>query len=124
MLIVMMSLYLKLLVLKQVNVVVVVTISIIHMQNYFPDIAKNVNVRAFNRMSRTNETRHSEWHETCEYKCRLDANVCNYKQRWNDDKCICESQEFIDKGVCDKGFIWNPIVVSVNVINHVMLVNV
>ena len=78
------------------------------MQNYFPDIAKNVNVRAFNRMSRTNETRHSEWHETCEYKCRLDANVCNYKQRWNDDKCICESQEFIDKGVCDKGFIWNP----------------
>ena len=28
-------------------------------------------------MSRTNETRHIEWHKTCKCKCRLDANVCN-----------------------------------------------
>ena len=29
-------------------------------------------------MSRTNETRHTEWHETCKCKCRLDANArCN-----------------------------------------------
>ena len=40
--------------------------------------------------SRTNETRHIEWHETCKCKCRLDASVCNNKQRWNDDKCRCE----------------------------------
>ena len=59
-------------------------------------------------MSRTNETRHIEWHETCKCKCRLDASVCNNKQRWNDDKCRCECKELIDKGVCDKGFIWNP----------------
>ena len=44
----------------------------------------------------------------CKCKCRLDASVCNNKQRWNDDKCRCESKELIDKGVCDKGFIWNP----------------
>ena len=24
------------------------------------------------------------------------------------NKCRCESKELIDKGVCDKGFIWNP----------------
>ena len=59
-------------------------------------------------MSRTNETRHIEWHETCKCKCRLDASVCNNKQRWNDDKCRCECKELIDKGVCNKGFIWNP----------------
>ena len=41
-------------------------------------------------MSRTNETRYIEWHERCNYKCRLDASVCNNKQRWNDDKCRCE----------------------------------
>ena len=41
-------------------------------------------------------------------KCRLDASVCNNKQRWNDDKCRCECKELIDKGVCNKGFIWNP----------------
>ena len=38
-------------------------------------------------LSRTNETRHIKWHETYKYKCRLDANVCNNKKRWNTDKC-------------------------------------
>ena len=46
-------------------------------------VAKNVNVKVFNLMSRTNETRHIKWHETCKCKCRLDASVCNNKQRWN-----------------------------------------
>ena len=54
------------------------------------------------------KTWHTEWHETCRYECRLDASVCNNKQRWNDDKCRCECKELIDKGVCDKEFIWNP----------------
>ena len=73
-----------------------------------PDVVKNLNVNVFNLMSRANETRHIEWYETCKCKCRLDASVCNNKQRWNDDKCRCECQELIDKGVCDKGCIWNP----------------
>ena len=59
-------------------------------------------------MSRTNETRHIEWHETCKCKCRLDASICNNNQCWNNDKCRCECKELIDKGVCDKGHIWNP----------------
>ena len=46
-----------------------------------PDIIKNLNVKVFNLMSRTNETRFIEWHETCKCKCRLDAIVCNNKQR-------------------------------------------
>ena len=46
-------------------------------------------------MSRNYETRHKKWHEACKCKCRLDASVFNNKQRWN-------------KGVCDKGYIWNP----------------
>ena len=68
---------------------------------------KNINVKVFNLMSRTNETRHIKWHETCKCKCWLYASACNNKQRWNDDKCRCESKELIDK-VCDKGSIWNP----------------
>ena len=71
-------------------------------------VAKNLNVRVFNLMSRTNETRRTKLYETCKCKCRLDASVCNNKQRWNEDKCRCESKKFIDKGVCGKGFIWNP----------------
>ena len=73
-----------------------------------PDVVKNLNVKVFNLMSRTNETRHIKWHETCKCKCRLDASVCNNKQRWNDDKCWCECKELIDQVVCDKGYIWNP----------------
>ena len=44
----------------------------------------------------------------CKSKCRLDASVCNNKQRWNEDKCRCELKELIEKRMCDKGFIWNP----------------
>ena len=31
------------------------------------------------KMPRTNDTRHIKWHETCKFKCRLDASVCNNK---------------------------------------------
>ena len=40
--------------------------------------------------------------------CRLDAIVCNNKQRWNKDKCPSECKGLIDKGMCHKAFIWNP----------------
>ena len=73
-----------------------------------PDFVKSLNTKVFSLMSRTNETRHTEWHETCKCKCRLDASVCNNKQLWNEDKCRCECKELIDKSVCDKGFLWNP----------------
>ena len=51
-----------------------------------PDVVKNLNVKVFNLMSRTKETRHLKWHETFKCKCRLDASVCNNKQHWNNDK--------------------------------------
>ena len=73
-----------------------------------PDVIKNLNVKMFNLMSRTNETRHIKWYDKCKCKCRIDTSICNNKQWWNDDKCRCDCKELIDKGVCDKGFIWNP----------------
>ena len=54
-----------------------------------PDVIKDLNVKVFNLMSRTNKTRFIEWHE-----------------KWN--KCRCECKGLIDKGVCDKGYTWNP----------------
>ena len=73
-----------------------------------PDIVKNLNVKVFNLMSRTNETKFIKWHESCKCICRLNAIVCNNKQRWNKNKCRCECKELIDKGTFEKGFIWNP----------------
>ena len=69
---------------------------------------RNLNVKVFNLMTITNETRQRKWHETCRCICRLDKVICNSKQGWNKDKCRCECKELIDKGVCDKGFIFNP----------------
>ena len=46
-----------------------------------PDVIRDLNVKVFNLMSRTNKTRHIKWHETCKCKCRLNASVCNNKQR-------------------------------------------
>ena len=36
-----------------------------------PDVVKNLNVKVFNLMSITNETRHIEWHETCKCECKF-----------------------------------------------------
>ena len=89
-----------------------------------PNNIKNANVKVVNQMSRTNETRHIKWHKTCKCKCRLDASVCNNKQRWNEDKCRCECKEFIDKGMCIKDLFGTLVIVSVNMINHVILENI
>ena len=51
-----------------------------------PDVIKDLNVKLFNLMSRTNKTRFIKWHEKCKCKCRLDAIVCNNKQRSNKNK--------------------------------------
>ena len=75
---------------------------------WVPDTVKNLNVKIFNLMSGTNETRSIKWHETCKCICRLNKIICNNKQRWNEGKFKCECKESIDKGVCDKGFILNP----------------
>ena len=85
---------------------------------------KKLNVKVFHLISRTNETRHIKWHETCKCKCRLDASVCNNKQHWNNDKLRCKCKKLIDKGVCDKDIFGILVIVSAKLIIHVMLVNI
>ena len=83
-----------------------------------------MNIKVFNLMSRTNETRNVKWHETCKCNCRLEATVFNNEQHWGDDKCKCEREESIDKGTCDIGFIWNPNNCEFECDSHVMLENI
>ena len=84
-----------------------------------PDVAKTMNVKVFNILSRINETRYVSWHETCTCKRRLDAGVCNNKKSWNNDTCRCECKELIDNGRCNNEFIGILVDVNVNVTNHV-----
>ena len=58
-----------------------------------PDVVKDLTIKVFNLMSRTNETIHIKWHKACKCICRLNAIVCNNKQRWSEDICRCECKE-------------------------------
>ena len=73
-----------------------------------PDVIKDLNIKVFNLMSRTNKTKNIKWYETCKCKCRLEAIVCNNKQRWKKNKCRCKCKELFNKSVRNKDFIWNP----------------
>ena len=55
-----------------------------------PDDVENLNIKVFNLISTTNEIRHIKCHETFKCECRLDGSVCNNKQRWNEEKCMCQ----------------------------------
>ena len=57
------------------------------------DVVKNLNVKVFNLVSGTSETRRIEWFETCKRKCRFNSNVKS-KQFWNEEKCRCECKGF------------------------------
>ena len=52
-----------------------------------PEVVKNLNVKVFNLMPRTNEIRSIKSHKTCKCICSLSKIICNSKQRWNKDKC-------------------------------------
>ena len=73
-----------------------------------PGVAKNLDVKVFNLLSRPNDSRHIEQHETWKCKHRLDTAIGHNKKLWNNNKCRCECKELIDKGICDKILIQNP----------------
>ena len=76
---------------------------------YIKRFVKSINVKVFNLIQRINQAKQILWYKTCKCVCRLSAAICNSKQIWNDDKCRCEcKKDLIDKGICDKGFSWNP----------------
>ena len=45
------------------------TINDLYAKIIVPDQIKDTNVKLFNLMSRTNETRHVKWHKTCKCRC-------------------------------------------------------
>ena len=71
-----------------------------------PDVIKDLIVKVFNLMSRTNETRFTKWHEKCKCECRLNVIICNSKQ-------------YVIKDLF--GIL---VIVNVNVIKIVVLVNI
>ena len=74
-----------------------------------PKIIKNVNMKVYNVLMRSNETRNVLWHESCKCVCKLNSSVCNSKQIWNSDTCRCDcNEDFAGIINCNKGYTWNP----------------
>ena len=44
------------------------------------DVIKDMNIKVFNILPRTNETTHASWNKTPTYKCRLHAGIHNNNQ--------------------------------------------
>ena len=88
-----------------------------------PDVAKDLDVKVFNLISRNNETSYIEWHETykCEYK--VGENVCNNKQHWNKNNADVNVNNQLIKEYVIKDLFGILVTVSVNVIKLVTLVN-
>ena len=90
---------------------------------YVLDIIKNINIKVFNLMSRTNETKYIKWHKTCKCKCRLDASVIMNKvgMRINSD---VNAKNWLTKKDVIKDLFGILAIVNVNVIYPVMLENI
>ena len=56
----------------------------IHINDPYVDVLKKLNIKVFNLISRTNETRHIKWHGTCKCKCRL-VTINNARMKINVD---------------------------------------
>ena len=69
-----------------------------------PDFVKNINLKVFNLVSWSNQTKPIQWDETCKCERRLSSIICNNKQKWNKDKCRCECLIYKK---CGNKF-WNP----------------
>ena len=70
-----------------------------------PYVVTNINLKVFNLVSWSNQTKQTKWHEICKCKCRLNSIFSNNRQKWNNDKCRCKC--LVDKK-CDNNFVWNP----------------
>ena len=88
-----------------------------------PDFVKNINIKVFSLIPRTNETRHVKWYGSCKCKWKLDARVM-VKKRQNKDKCRFECKELIDKEYVMKDLFEIQVIVNANVINYAMLDNI
>ena len=75
-------------------------------------------------VSKTNETRHIEWHKTFKCKCRLDASVVIINKDGIKTNADVNVKNQLTKEYAIKDLFGILVIVSVNMINHVMLENI
>ena len=79
---------------------------IIYLQKYvFPVEKRDVNVTAFNIITRIDETETIVKHISCDCKGKFNATIYNSNKKWNNETCPCE---FKNHRMCKKDYSWNP----------------
>ena len=59
-----------------------------------PNKTKDVNVKAFNTITRTNEAKIMVKHISCDCKCKFNSTTCNLNQKWNNETCQFECKNY------------------------------
>ena len=72
-----------------------------------PDEVKSMNATVFYLVTGIYETRFIVQNKSCKYKCRLNNNACNSKQKWNREGCRCECKELDNWSSCEQDYMWN-----------------
>ena len=89
-----------------------------------PDNVKDLNVKVFNLISRTNETRYIKWQETCKCIYRLDAIVCNINNVGIMTNVVGNVKNYLIKVYAIKDMLRILVNANVNVIKGMMLVSI
>ena len=69
---------------------------------------EDLNLHVFSMITKINESRTLIKHISCKYEYKFDSKKCNSNQKWNNDKCWCESKNSKELCVFEKYYIWNP----------------
>ena len=59
-----------------------------------PSKTKDVNVKAFNTITRTNEAKIMVKHISWDCKCKFNSTTCNLNQKWNNETCQFECKNY------------------------------
>ena len=70
-----------------------------------PKETKDINVKAFNMITNTNEAKAMIGRISCDCKCKFNSTTCNSNQEWNYKTCQCKYKNH-DKH--EKDYSWNP----------------
>ena len=67
---------------------------------YFPSKREDVKLKVFNTIKGIKESKTLTKHISYEFKCEFDCRKWNSRQKWNNDRCQCESKKPIKHHAC------------------------
>ena len=69
---------------------------------YVVNKTEDLTLNVFYIITRINESEILTKHISCECECKFDSRKCNSNQKWNNDKCRCESKKSTEYHLCEK----------------------